>query len=45
MAIDEWNGWIWTCFHCDETGRKATSEEVEKQEKEYNQQDPADESR
>lgn len=35
MIIDEWNGWRWTCFHCDHLGRLATNEEVEKQEQEF----------
>lgn len=34
MIIDEWNGWVWTCFNCDYSGRAATDEEVEKQEAE-----------
>lgn len=34
MVIDEWNGWVWTCFLCDITGRNATYKESEKQEKE-----------
>ncbi len=29
MVIDEWNGWVWTCFHCDAIGGEATDEEVE----------------
>ena len=37
MVIDEWGGWIWTCFNCDAVGRKATDAEIEAQEKEYNQ--------
>jgi len=37
MVIDEWNGWVWTCFHCDNIGRLATNEEVAAQENEYNQ--------
>ena len=32
MVIDEWNGWVWECFHCYYTGRDATDEEIEKQE-------------
>ena len=29
MVIDEWGGWLWTCFHCYNIGRAATDEEVE----------------
>lgn len=28
MFIDTWNGWVWTCFHCDYIGRAATSREI-----------------
>ena len=28
MIIDEWNGWVWTCFNCDHIGRESTDEEV-----------------
>jgi len=35
MVIDHWYGWRWTCFNCDYVGRKATNEETEQQEKEY----------
>ena len=35
MAIDCWSGWRWTCFGCDTEGRKATEEEIVKQENEY----------
>ena len=28
MVIDEWSGWVWTCFHCDVTGREATPAEI-----------------
>ena len=38
MVIDEWDGWVWKCYHCDAVGRKATNEEIEAQENEYNQQ-------
>ena len=31
MVIDEWGGWMWTCFHCDFVGREATDEECETQ--------------
>ncbi len=34
MIIDSWNGWVWTCFHCDHIDREATNEEVEEFEKE-----------
>jgi len=34
MVIDEWSGWVWTCFHCDYVDRSATDEEIEKQEAE-----------
>ena len=37
MVIDGWNGWVWACFNCDALGRKATDQEIEKQENEYNQ--------
>jgi uncharacterized Zn finger protein (UPF0148 family) len=33
LVIDEWGGWIWTCFHCDYTARPATDEEIEAQER------------
>jgi len=33
MFIDEWNGWVWTCVHCDYISRHATDEEIEEQEK------------
>lgn len=29
MIIDEWNGWVWTCFHCDYIDRQATDKEIE----------------
>ena len=35
MSIDTWSGWRWTCFGCDTEGRKATEEEIVKQENEY----------
>ena len=28
MIIDSWNGWRWTCFHCDHVDREATEEEI-----------------
>ena len=34
MVIDEWDGWMWTCFHCDFVGREATYEECEAQRRE-----------
>lgn len=37
MIIDEWGGWVWTCFNCDYVGREATDEEVEAQEREVNE--------
>lgn len=33
MVISEWDGWIWVCFHCDNIGRAATYEEIEKLER------------
>jgi len=33
LIIDEWNGWVWTCFFCEYVGRKATEKEIEKHEK------------
>lgn len=33
MIIDEWGGWLWTCFNCDYIGEKATNEEIEEYEK------------
>ena len=35
MTIDEWGGWKWTCFHCDNVGRYATDEEIKQYEKEF----------
>ena len=35
MIIDEWDGWKWACYNCEKTGRKATKEDIEKQEQEY----------
>ena len=35
MIINEWEGWIWVCFHCDHVDRPATNEEVELQEKSF----------
>jgi ribosomal protein L37AE/L43A len=35
MIIDEWGGWVWTCYHCDHVGRTATNEEVKRHEKEF----------
>ena len=35
MVIDEWSGWLWTCFHCDFVGDVATDEETEQQENEF----------
>jgi len=29
LFIDDWGGWIWSCFHCDYVGRQATNEEIE----------------
>lgn len=29
MIIDEYRGWIWTCFHCDHIDREAKDEEIE----------------
>jgi ssDNA-binding Zn-finger/Zn-ribbon topoisomerase 1 len=40
MVIDEWNGWVWTCFHYNNTCRPATNKEVAMQEKEYNTTKP-----
>ena len=34
MVIDEWNGWVWTCFNCDYVGREATDEECDLQQRE-----------
>ena len=34
MIIDEWDGWIWVCPHCDFKGRKATDKEIVEYEKE-----------
>ena len=28
LYIDAWNGWVWSCFHCDYIGREATDEEI-----------------
>ena len=28
MIIDEWNGWVWTCFICDYVGRSASYAEI-----------------
>ena len=36
MVIDEWNGWMWTCFHCENISREATNQEIEAQEKGIN---------
>ena len=30
MIIDEWSGWVWTCFNCYYVGKPATDEELEK---------------
>jgi len=27
MFMDEWNGWVWTCFNCDYI-RQATDDEI-----------------
>ena len=35
VAIDCWSGWKWTCFFCDTEGRKATEDEIVKQENAY----------
>ena len=35
MVINDWEGWVWECFHCDHKGRLATEEEIEHQEEEY----------
>jgi len=35
MVIDEWLGWFWHCFSCDNEGREATENEIVKQEQEY----------
>ena len=35
MYIDSWMGWIWICVICGNKGRKATEEEIEKNEQEY----------
>lgn len=37
MVIDEWYGWLWTCFNCDYVDREATDEECEIQRKEIEQ--------
>lgn len=34
MILDEWEGWIWTCFNCGKVGRPATNKEVKKYERE-----------
>ena len=34
MVIDEWGGWMWTCFLCDFVGLEATDEECESQRRE-----------
>ena len=33
MVIDEWNGWVWTCFLCDYVGRSASPAEIKNCEK------------
>jgi len=35
MIIDEWNGWVWTCFLCDHT-KIATKLEIKKYENDMN---------
>ena len=35
LVIDEWNGWVWLCFHCEHEERKATDEECSEQEQWY----------
>ena len=35
MVINDWEGWVWECFHCDHKGRLATEEQIEHQEEEY----------
>jgi len=35
MAISSWDGWVWFCFGCDTEGRKATEDEIVKQENAY----------
>ena len=37
MIIDEWNGWVWTCFNCDYIQRKATCKEIERHERNMNE--------
>lgn len=32
MIVDEWQGWVWICPHCDYEGRKATDKEIEEYE-------------
>ena len=34
MIISSWDGGVWMCFHCDHIGKKATDEEIERQEDE-----------
>lgn len=36
MIIDEWEGWVWYCPHCDYEGEKATDKEIQNYEKEWN---------
>lgn len=35
MVIDEWSGWVWTCFICDYVGRSASSAEIKNFEKNF----------
>jgi ribosomal protein L37AE/L43A len=35
LFINEWEGWIWWCPHCDYKGRKATDKEIEEYENDY----------
>jgi len=32
MYINSWDGWIWECSNCPHIDRKATDEEIEKEE-------------
>ena len=37
LGIDEWDGWIWKCWHCDIDYRLATDAEIKVHEKEINE--------
>lgn len=40
MIIDEWNGWVWACFNCDNISRKATNKEISIEETKKHNQPP-----